>query len=480
MKAESKEEPYTKVEVPTITGRGKPMEVHIENLKEAPWNPRAEITAEDVAELAQSIRENGLLNRLSVVKDPESGESDGVYIVFAGNRRLAACREAGIKYVPVELFDITLTQAKVLTALENLQRKDVEPIREAGLVEDCLEAGMSGEEIAAKIGKSNAWVTRRRKLLSLPPETRKAADMYPGKITADALENIAIRPVAAKVLDKDIAITIRNQPGTVQWKDISYRFDKYEAKLEDSMWFRFPCGKMRERCIECAKRTGAQPDLFGDLKEGEGPGLCMDKKCFAKCTEQWKEDIIKWKIEPGTETVIVYSEWAFPKECTDEKSKKNPCAYVVLDTYGKKFIVKWGPSKKKLEEAEAKKRAKEEAEKRINEERRRAAKEACQKAEEVLCYPREVGELLRPLFSKKCGENAFQRICEWIAERVEDNYNAIDLLALLKDVEPLRGCLTDDEWKAYCDGYPNADISPVDWECRYEPDDDEDDDEADE
>ena len=77
----------------TITGKGMPMMINEKSISFCPWNPRPEITDEDVAELAASIRDNGLLNRLSVIK-----AEDG-YIVFAGNRRLAACRlrEAGEK-----------------------------------------------------------------------------------------------------------------------------------------------------------------------------------------------------------------------------------------------------------------------------------------------------------------------------------------------------------------------------------------------
>lgn len=479
MKAESKEEPYTKVEVPTITGRGKPMDVHIENLKEAPWNPRAEITAEDVAELAQSIRENGLLNRLSVVRERDDKGNVTGYIVFAGNRRLAACREAGIKHVPVELFDITLTQAKVLTALENLQRKDVEPIREAGLVEDCLEAGMSGEEIAAKIGKSNAWVTRRRKLLSLPPKVREAAERFPEKVTADALENIALRPIAAKSLDKKIARIIENQPSTVNWKSISYYFDHEEKTLTNAIWFKLPCGGMKERCENCPNRTGAQPDLFGKVEDESGIGRCLDAKCWRGMSDKWEEAWIAENVPEGVEIVKVGYRYCLPKDGLKKKRDKNhPCAYVLIDSYSNEAEVYWGPSKKEEEERRAREEEEERRKSREATERNKAAHDAFQKASGVLSYPREVGELLRPLFSGKCPEDAFRRICEWIASAVSDCYGQMGMYTLLLDVAPLRKCLTKEEWNAYSEAYENVDRDEVDWEDRFEAG--EDDEEADE
>ena len=104
----------------SITGKGTPCFIDSERIDYAPWNPRPEITEADVAELAESIKDQGLLNRLSVMANPMKG---GYFIVFAGNRRYAACRLAGIREIPCEIFDVTTEEAKVLTALENLQRK---------------------------------------------------------------------------------------------------------------------------------------------------------------------------------------------------------------------------------------------------------------------------------------------------------------------------------------------------------------------
>lgn len=461
--------------IPTITGRGRPTEVHIDNLREAPWNPRAEITAEDVAELAQSIRENGLLNRLSVVKDLESGESDGVYIVFAGNRRLAACREAGVKHVPVEVFDISLAQAKVLTALENLQRKNVEPIREAGLVEDCLDAGMTGEEIAAKIGKSNAWVTRRRKLLALPPKVREAAERFPNNITADALENIAIRPLAAQSLDTKIARIIENQVGRVDWSGIESYFKSEERILEQSMWFKHPCGGLKEECMRCPNRTGAQPDLFGETKEGEA-GRCLDRKCYENTQNAFKQAFIAENVPEGCELVEYPSIYMMHREGLNEtRDAEHPCAYVAFDHYGNDVEIRWGKSK--AEEEERQRIAREAEDAKNREARLRAAKveDIYQAANGYLCVVRELGELLRPLFSKKVDEQAFRRLCEWLSCAINDCYSTRDFYVLLRDVPQLRASMSKENWAVLESQYAGTSDTrdEIDWEERWEPSEDD-------
>ena len=459
----------------TITGKGRPMEIEESRIHFAPWNPRAEITRDDVAELAESIRCNGLLNRVSVIVDPQFGsdDEDAHYIAFAGNRRLAACREAGLRKIPCEVFDIDVQAAKVLTALENLQRKDVEPIREAGLVEECLDAGMSGEEIAAKIGKSNAWVTRRRKLLSLPPKVRQAAERFPEKITADALEQIAVRPVAAKKLDGKVAKLIENQNGRIDWSGIRYWFDSEERELVDAMWFKFPCKTFAfgEKCARCAKRTGAQPDLFGEVHDDRELGRCLDKTCFCDTESDWKKLLFSERIPEGTEIVELYSRFGMPDDVQDEPDEAHPCAYVICNKYEKEFVLKWGESERERRERTAREQ---EAARNKSKEEYAAELEVSKLLGEVrdrYSYPREVGEAIRPLFAADVPELAFRRICEWLAEAIGDTCGDPLIFVALSEIEPLRRCLTEEQW-SLCKKHGYT-VDEVEWEARYEEDGDD-------
>ena len=138
-----------------------PVEIPIEQLIIAPWNPRGEITEESVADLVPSIKTKGLIQRIAIVKAPKEKDK---YIVCAGNRRLVACQLAGMKTVPSELFECSEKEARQMTLLENLKRKDAEPIYVAKLIETLrTKDGLSAEEIAAEIGISQAQVSRLEK-----------------------------------------------------------------------------------------------------------------------------------------------------------------------------------------------------------------------------------------------------------------------------------------------------------------------------
>ena len=399
----------------TITGRGKPVEIPAAELKFAPWNPRPEITDEDVAELAASFADNGLLNRLSVV------EVDGQKIVFAGNRRLAACRVAGVKNIPCELFDISVKEARVLTALENLQRKDVEPIREAGLVEECLSSGLTGEEIAAKIGKSNAWVTRRRKLLSLPKEIREAAEAYPGKITADCLENIAARPEAAKKCVAEVCQRIQYED-RVTWQSLRYKFEQFEHDLDSAPFVKFPKCCSAEECANCPNRTGAQGDLFGVVENGLGK--CLDRKCFAKMLKNWEEAVIRDSIPEGTETVRLRYGWEMPSDSSEKPSKKHPCAYIYFNaSEDGGFVIRYGESLKAKQDREAAKRAESEA--AANERRERDSRffKLCKIVQNISDDDKDVRKFFATL-TKNSQLNAYVR--EAVVEHIAEVYDERD------------------------------------------------------
>ena len=348
----------------SITGAGTPCLIDSEHIDYAPWNPRPEITEADVAELAESIRDQGLLNRLSVMANPMK---EGYFIVFAGNRRYAACRLAGIRDIPCEIFDVTTEEAKVLTALENLQRKDVEPLREAALVKECLDGGMNGEEIAAKVGKSSAWVTRRRKLLELDDSMREIAEKHPDSITTDALEHIAAYPRnIQKAVVGDISAHI-SSGSMVTWGSIGHKFRAKTQTLDDAAFIRK--GDCAD-CAGCANRTGACQDLFGDVAEGK-LGDCLNAKCFKRHVAEWEKKAIAASVPEGAEVVQLKYCYQFPDHAREKKmTKKTPCAYVYIDWKGD-VDVRWGKSKR-AEEAERKRQ--EEDEKAGNESRAASAK----------------------------------------------------------------------------------------------------------
>jgi len=136
-----------------------------------PRQPRKNFDPHELSELADSIREHGILQPLIV----SSGSNPGEYILIAGERRLEAARLAGLKQVPVVIRQATDMQRLELALIENIQREDLDPLEEAHAYEQLAdEFNLSHEEIAGQVGKNRATITNRLRLLKLPPEVKKA------------------------------------------------------------------------------------------------------------------------------------------------------------------------------------------------------------------------------------------------------------------------------------------------------------------
>lgn len=126
--------------------------------------PRKHFDEEALAELADSIREHGILQPLLVRPMP-----NGRYQLIAGERRWRASRMAGLTQLPVVIREMTDTEATELALIENLQREDLNPVEEAlGYRQLMDNFGMTQEKVAASVGKSRPAVANALRLLHLP------------------------------------------------------------------------------------------------------------------------------------------------------------------------------------------------------------------------------------------------------------------------------------------------------------------------
>lgn len=146
-----------------------------------PHQPRASLGDESLRELAESIREHGLLQPLLVSRTHEPGGALA-YQLIAGERRLQAAKMAGLQKVPVVVKDITSDELLELALVENLQRADLNPLEEAGAYRRLHEDfGLTQEQIAARVGRSRTAVANSLRLLALSPEIR--ASLADGEIS---------------------------------------------------------------------------------------------------------------------------------------------------------------------------------------------------------------------------------------------------------------------------------------------------------
>jgi ParB family chromosome partitioning protein len=167
-----------------------PRRVPIEFLKPNPRNPRRAYPEAELEELAQSLRERGMVQPIVVRKAKGAAEE---YEIIAGERRWRAAQRAGLHEVPIVVLEVSDAQALELAIIENVQRSDLNPLEEAaGYQALATEFGRSQEEIAEIVGKSRSHVANTLRLLKLP-ETVKAY-ISAGKISAGharALINMA-------------------------------------------------------------------------------------------------------------------------------------------------------------------------------------------------------------------------------------------------------------------------------------------------
>lgn len=142
--------------------------VPVERIRPNPYQPRTQFDAEALKELADSIRENGLLQPL-LVRDAGHGEFE----LIAGERRFIAAKQAGLRDVPVVVRTASKREMLQMALVENLQRQDLNGIEEAEAYQRlATEFGLTQEVIADRVGKSRVAVTNALRLLSLEEEYR--------------------------------------------------------------------------------------------------------------------------------------------------------------------------------------------------------------------------------------------------------------------------------------------------------------------
>ncbi len=158
-------------------GDGRVQELPINTICPNPNQPRRNFDEDALQELADSIREHGVLEPLIV--RPVGGS----YEIVVGERRWRACQIAGVTTVPVLIRDLSDRDAMELALVENLQREDLNPIEEAEAYRRLLdEFGLTQEEVARRVGKERSTVANRLRLLGLRGRSREALEK--GEISA--------------------------------------------------------------------------------------------------------------------------------------------------------------------------------------------------------------------------------------------------------------------------------------------------------
>lgn len=156
--------------------------IKIENIIPHPKNPRKSLT--DIEELAESIKENGIMQNLTVVPMVSKYRVDDEqrYYAVIGHRRLAASKLAGLTEVPCVISDMDEKTQVSIMLMENMQRSDLTIIEEAQGMQMMFDLGSNAEEISEKTGLSKTTVKRRTQLLELDQDKLKESYARGGRI----------------------------------------------------------------------------------------------------------------------------------------------------------------------------------------------------------------------------------------------------------------------------------------------------------
>jgi len=230
-------------------------EIEVEQLRPSPLQPRIKFDEKAIDELAQSIKEAGILQPIIVV--PE----DGYFKILIGERRWRAAQRAGLTKIPALIRNIPKEQQLEISLVENLQREELNPVEIALAYKKLTdELGYTQEEVAEKVGKERASVTNFLRLLKLPDEIQ--AELQEGRLSvghAKALLTIedpkTLLALARKIVKKGLSVREAEHQASHLKKQIQPAKPKADPDLE----------AVRE---ELLKILGTKVNIKGTHKKG--------------------------------------------------------------------------------------------------------------------------------------------------------------------------------------------------------------------
>ena len=230
-------------EIVETTSKSDIVEIPIKDIRSNPHQPREYFDEEALRELAESIKDHGIIEPIIVKKSIKG------YDLVAGERRTKAASIAGLETIPAIIRDFTDQQMMEIALIENIQREDLSPIEEAQAYKNYIDAtGLTQEEVANKFGKSRSYITNLLGLLSLPKYVQKEVingtiSMSHARVLSKIDDVDMILNLAQKVIDEGISVreleTLSKEDNVIKKNKIvrtviqNPRFKIYESVLRD-------------------------------------------------------------------------------------------------------------------------------------------------------------------------------------------------------------------------------------------------------
>ena len=220
--------------------------------------PRKQFDPDALADLADSIRQHGIIQPLTVRK-----LQSGYYQIIAGERRWRAARMAGLSQVPVVVIEADDRKAMELAMIENLQREDLNPMEEAEGYRTLMEQyGLTQEETSQRVGKSRSAVANALRLLHLSDEVRTLVEE--GKLSGGHAR--ALVPLTAELQKKAAAVIIKDDLSVRQTELLVKKLtaEKKEKPQPDALSVNY----VEEAARELGEKLGRPCRIVNGKKKG--------------------------------------------------------------------------------------------------------------------------------------------------------------------------------------------------------------------
>ena len=235
-------------------------EIPVGELDPNPDQPRRTFHEESIAQLADSIRDQGVLQPLLVTP-----AADGRYRIIAGERRYRAGRQAGLETLPCIVRDLDIVRQMEISLIENLQREDLNPMEAARGVKALMtQCGYTQEKVSARLGKSRPAVANLLRLLTLPEEV--------SEMVRDGLLSAGHARVLAGLTDEaeQIALARRAADEGMSVRQLEALCAGKKGKKAGGKQAKKPLapelGELQEKILE---RTGLKSTLTGTISKGK-------------------------------------------------------------------------------------------------------------------------------------------------------------------------------------------------------------------
>lgn len=237
-------------------------EIELEDIYANPAQPRKTFDPEALGELADSIKEHGVINPIIVNRS-----GDGRYMIIAGERRFRATKIAGMRTIPAIIKNFDERKIQEISLIENLQREDLNPIEAATAMRQLMDDySLTQETLASRIGKSRAAVANTLRLLSLPAEVKML-------VSSNRLSQAHARTMLTLPQSEQIKLANETVEKGYSVRDIEQKVkdyfnppekvkkDKEKRKLELSLELKELLGKLQ-------RTLGTKVSLIGNDKKG--------------------------------------------------------------------------------------------------------------------------------------------------------------------------------------------------------------------